>query len=253
MARKPTPQERAFALGVTAGARRGREVEQEEAIRDVAAGLLAEDVTEAVGLLERYGNRALSYIATAARTVWPSRWKLALSPYILRLMRRAEITTDRGPVTLGFDVKSPKLAAYFDGYVDRLGRDLSETSRQNVEHVIREALDEGLSIPDTTVRLRERVGELNANRATLIAQNEIHRAAITASEIQARESKIVKSRTWLSASDNRVRPAHIALNGTTVGLDEPFPGDIQSPADEVRCRCTLVFNVDLEAIRGKSA
>lgn len=243
MARKPTPQEKAFALGVLAGARRGRQVEQEVAIRDVAAGLLAEDVTEAVGLFERYGNRALSYIANAAKTLWVDRWKRTLGPYILRVMRGAELTTDRGPVTLGFDVKSPENGEFFDNYMLRLSTEVTDTTRERLEGVIRKAVDEGLGIPETARRISEVGDEFQGYRSVLIARTELLNASRGVAHIAAKNSSVVSGKKWVTAGDNRVRDEHKVLNGVEVALGEDFPnGEGQYPTRPM-CRCTLIYSI----------
>lgn len=251
MARKPSPEERAFALGVLAGARRGRQAEQEEAIRDVAAGLLAEDVTEAVGLVEKHGGGALSYIANTAREVWPARWRAALGPLVMRVMRAAKLITDRGPVELSFDLKNPKLAQYFAGYMVELSGGVTETTREKVTDAIQAGLDAGEGIPEIAERVRLAGEEFSAYRSELIGRTEALRAHNGASLIQARESGVVKGKVWTATADSLTRPEHRALNGVEVPIDEPFPNGLLHPS-EPNCRCTLTYNLDLEALKGRA-
>ena len=61
----------------------------------------------------------------------------------------------------------------------------------------------------------------------------------------------VSQKEWLSTTDARCRPSHVAANGQIVGMDEPFnvgeylmmhPGDMElgAPVSEiVNCRCTM--------------
>lgn len=62
-------------------------------------------------------------------------------------------------------------------------------------------------------------------------------------------------RIWRTASDKRVRDSHSAMEGQSVGLDEPFttgdgvqlmyPGDEGAPAEEViNCRCDVEIRID---------
>lgn len=57
-------------------------------------------------------------------------------------------------------------------------------------------------------------------------------------------------RTWRSVQDSRTRDSHLAMDGQTVGMDEPFvapsgeelmyPGDPSaSPGERINCRCTI--------------
>lgn len=250
MARKPTPEERIFAAGFATGARRGRQVEREEAIRDVAAGLLADDVSDAVRLVEKHGaKKAGGIILEAAKTSWPTRWRTALGPLVLRVMHEAEIVTDRGPLRLGFDVKSPKLAAYFDGYMIELSGGVTETTREKVTNVIREGLDAGEGIPEIAGRVRLAGEEFSAYRSELIGRTETLNASRGSSHIQARESGVVKSKRWITAGDARVREEHVALDGSEVGLDESFANGEVYPSSPM-CRCSIIYNVDMEILRG---
>lgn len=67
----------------------------------------------------------------------------------------------------------------------------------------------------------------------------------------AEKKSIVKK--WITVGDDKVRPAHMAVNGITVGSDEFFivkneqlrhPGDRQSGAsleNVINCRCTALY------------
>lgn len=256
--RQRQQQEKALEALLTRAAQAGVEQGRQESflsiLTRIARRLLLADARDAARMvLEEGPQTAIRRLGRLAGDVWAGRWQESLGPILEEVMDTTPLQTDRGPVRLGFDLASPALGEYFAGYVDRLGRDLSETSRGNAEKVIREATAEGLSVPDTADRLQERLGEINRSRAELISRNELHRASVSASEIQACNSGVVQSRTWLSSADERVRPAHRVLNGVTVGLDEEFPGGIRSPAEEVACRCTLIFGINLDAVRRRAA
>jgi HK97 family phage portal protein len=66
--------------------------------------------------------------------------------------------------------------------------------------------------------------------------------------IVAAEQNDVRSKTWVTTAANP-RPSHAAMDGETVGLNEPFsngtngPGDFSGGADEVAgCTCDLQFS-----------
>jgi hypothetical protein len=94
-----------------------------------------------------------------------------------------------------------------------------------------------------------------ANRARVIAITEVTRAygaGTTAAGLeQSRVTGRLLQKRWRSEHDSRVRSTHVAIDGVTIPLYQPFnvggypmlfPGDPQGPADEVvNCRCDLVI------------
>lgn len=261
---------RALASQRREGREEGAQAEREELLRQTAARLLADDVEDAVGLLEANGAASLAMIGAAAREAWPTRWRRELGPIIHRIMDSAPIPTNRGPVRLSFDLANPRLADHFDGYMVRLSGQVTDTTAKEITDLIRQGMDEGKSVENLKRDLRgylgydptpadgekltkeERLRNARANRrARLIAQNETHSASVSASDIQARESGVVSTQTWLTAGDSRVRPEHSALSNTTVGIDEEFPGGLH-PASEIGCRCVILYGVNMDAVRGRA-
>jgi hypothetical protein len=94
-----------------------------------------------------------------------------------------------------------------------------------------------------------------ANRARVIAITEVTRAygaGTTAAGLeQSRVTGRLLQKRWRSSHDSRVRSTHVAVDGVTIPLYQPFnvggypmlfPGDPMGPADEVvGCRCDLVI------------
>ena len=104
-------------------------------------------------------------------------------------------------------------------------------------------------------------------RGEVIARTEalrsVHEGATAAYE-QAIASGVLDAdaltRTWITASDERVRGSHSFMHGQQRLIDQPFvsgagnrlrwPGDIDAPGSEtIQCRCVLTtqFTVDAEA------
>lgn len=238
---------RALSEGLKAGEKRAYERVLFAAAEEVL-GLEVDDVERFIR--EAGTEKALPLITEAATTVWPAKYRERLSPVLSAMMRAA--TSSATPVLGSFTLANPRIAGYFKGYLEELGRGLSETSRETATGLIRTGLEEGLSNPDVARRIREKLPEVNANRATLIARTETTRAANGASLIQAKESGVVKGKTWIATNDSRTRAEHRAMHGETVGVDEPFSNGLQSPG-EPNCRCTTTFVIDFEALEGKTA
>lgn len=118
---------------------------------------------------------------------------------------------------------------------------------------LEKAARDGLSIPQTAVRLRTIAPEFTALRATMIARTEI----IAASNLGARAGAIATGRplnhVWIATPGPRTRPSHISANGQTRDVNEPFqvggqslmfPGDSSLGASAwnlVNCRCSIGF------------
>ena len=128
----------------------------------------------------------------------------------------------------------------FDRTVARSIRDGEPLTREQIERM--------------TGRYRERyiryraevIGRTEAQRSTHEGVEEMYRQAIDSGQLDPRSVR----RTWQTASDERVRSSHGALNGqerligeTWQGQDGTlrFPGDPQAPPSEtIQCRCVIV-------------
>lgn len=124
---------------------------------------------------------------------------------------------------------------------------------------ITDGVNEGESVSGIAQRVDDVLttsgSERWANRARVIAITETTRAygaAVTAAGLeQSRITGRLLRKRWRTEHDDRVRPAHRAVDGITLPLYQPFlvggyplmfPGDPNGPADEVvNCRCDLVI------------
>ena len=91
------------------------------------------------------------------------------------------------------------------------------------------------------------------DRADVIAENDAA-AVIAYDELAEAVENGFVFKTWHGMLDKRERKSHVAMEGTTIPIDEPFdvngsqmmmPGDDSlgaSPAEIVNCRCWLTFS-----------
>lgn len=90
------------------------------------------------------------------------------------------------------------------------------------------------------------VANTEALRAVHAGEQEMWEQAVASGQV-ARDDVVA---VWRTASDEKVRPSHAAMNGQARSLGQPFrsgagnallyPGDPDAPAgDTVRCRCVL--------------
>lgn len=180
------------------------------------------------------------------------------------LARIAGVTTSE-ILGVSFDVSH----TVAQGMLDKLGlraADIAQELRVPVAAAIAEGWAKGLSVPHTADLIRSRVTSLSPARAEMLARTDLIGLSNGAGQIavqqlneaseKAGQPKVIKTKTWLSAGDGRVRPTHEEANGQTVPIDQPYsvggfslmyPGDPSGPSDEViRCRCTETFNEEVD-------
>lgn len=129
---------------------------------------------------------------------------------------------------------------------------IGETTLKHVRTVLEEAVREGYSIERTVGFMKDKFGEINAQRARVIALTEIVSASNAGSYAGAKSTGLKMNKEWLATRDSRTRSSHMGVDGQTVDIEEDFtvngaklayPGDPRGPAGEViQCRCTQVYN-----------
>jgi SPP1 gp7 family putative phage head morphogenesis protein len=132
---------------------------------------------------------------------------------------------------------------------------ISTTMADMVAGLIIDMVRQGKSTKRIAAELAKRAPELGKKRSMVIARTETHNAAMAGVEAALKYKNIkVGSKTWVAINDNRTRPSHVAVGGTTVPFDEPFsvggaqmmrPGDasLGAGAEEiVNCRCSILYH-----------
>jgi phage portal protein BeeE len=154
---------------------------------------------------------------------------------------------------IAFDLVDEAAVAYARQHAGTSVAGITKTTRKRLAGVIAEAIENGTSLAD----LRRTIGDLTdgkgrtlfgADRAGLIAETEV--TAVTngaarksMSDFQASDPGALVEKSWLSARDDRVRPAHVDLDdGKYIPIDDAFANGLQEPG-EPRCRCTALYRV----------
>ena len=112
--------------------------------------------------------------------------------------------------------------------------------------------NDGLSVEETGVALRNTVIGMGVYRANLISRTEVHRVASFANEAVAENMKIDGTvKEWVAIQDNRTRVSHSIASGQRVDLKEFFvvggerlkyPGDPRGSAgNTINCRCASIY------------
>lgn len=135
--------------------------------------------------------------------------------------------------------------------------DISSTSADLSKRAVAAGIDAGMSPKQIARLVRNSVGgDVAPWRADMIARTETASAynfasLETAKELQDNVGVLMK--TWVAATDERVRETHAAIDGKTIPMDEDFtvgesqlsfPGDpTGDPSEVINCRCTLVYEL----------
>lgn len=141
---------------------------------------------------------------------------------------------------------------------------VATTTQRAIAKVIEAAVNEGLGVSEISSRIqREAGGEINRNRATLIARTETIAAMNKGRRLSMHTSNLLWNKRWVDTPDNRTRLSHrLIAEQDWRGLDEPYwlvnnvgrlepadcPGDPRLSAENVcNCRCTEIYEVQRDA------
>lgn len=88
----------------------------------------------------------------------------------------------------------------------------------------------------------------NFNKAGVMAKTEVNTAANLGMELAAEEHG-AETKTWITRRDERVREAHIAIDGQKRPINDPYSNGLQYPGDPagiasevINCRCFQIFS-----------
>lgn len=129
---------------------------------------------------------------------------------------------------------------------------------------ISQGLLAGESYSDIAYRIEQSVG-FGAAKARRVARTEGHRAQVQGRMDSAKEAAKHANlkKMWDGTLDSRVRKAHRKLDGTVIEMDEKFvssaggkgvaPGLMFNAADDINCRCSVLYLVNGEKPEVKRA
>ena len=144
------------------------------------------------------------------------------------------------------------LAQYINGNVATLVTEINETTREAIQNDILFSVNNNLSLPETSNKLRNTLIGMGLWRASLIARTEVHRTASWANEQTAVQMNIAgTTKEWVSVQDERTRITHAFADGQQVDINGKFevggsllkyPGDpAGGPEETINCRCVVVY------------
>ncbi len=174
-----------------------------------------------------------------------------LSSILSQEARDALLKIDADPNA--WTIESPTAQDYLKAGVLKLATGMTDTVTTDVRTAIAEGLDAGEGITEITDRIKN-LTVFSNKRAETIALTETHRASSYA-ELQAfKSSKVVVSKIWYTAEDERTCPLCEPMHGVEVPLNAPFltlsemesvgvpnyDGSIKTPMMHPRCRCVMI-------------
>ncbi|WAG75196.1 phage portal protein [Clostridium estertheticum] len=155
-------------------------------------------------------------------------------------------------VNISFDLHNPMVTEYLDEYCGKQITNINATTESSIRDQLKAGELDGESIPKLCDRIGKYFDDTEQYRTERIARTEVIGASNNAALMGYKQSGVVDKKQWLTALDERTRPAHTEADGQGVGLDEKFivdgeemdcPGD-GSAENVINCRCTLIAKFD---------
>ncbi len=165
-------------------------------------------------------------------------WAEFVFPFIEEFTRLAGVEA-MGMVNpdKGFEM-TPAINKILKKRAEQFGLSVNTTTREKITR----AIDDGLIAGESMIEISNRVNDVYSEypdwRSDLIARTE-STAANNEGFIEAyKQSDVATHKEWIATKDDRVRDAHLAIDGEIVPVDKAFSNGLQYP-QEPNCRCVL--------------
>ncbi len=178
-------------------------------------------------------------------------WTVAIEKLTFNIVEH--FGSEIAPETLGkqhiiFDPTHQLIRAWIVKHAAESVKSILDTNLADVRAVILAGVDEGLTVPQISKRLRDFYSDRSSMKAMRVARTEVTQSAGYAQHESAAQGGVMHKHQWLSSRDDRVRDSHISLDGEEKMLNEPYsnglmyPGDPSGdPAETIQCRCVEMF------------
>ena len=153
------------------------------------------------------------------------------------------------------------LEQYTTLYIDEMSDEIAKTNAREMQKLVADGLNEGLSIDDISRKIETSTG-FNAKRGTLIARTEATRSHGNASLQSIKDSNsygVKTKKSWIGNTDQYTRPSHLGLirdyskkedaidvndyfvinSGPNRGSKSLTPGGFREAAEVCNCRCAI--------------
>jgi hypothetical protein len=153
-------------------------------------------------------------------------------------------------IGLSFHLQNPHAQAVIARRAGYLVQHVTETTRDAIRAAVTTGRAQGMGVRQIAQLIEETTfGAIGKARALTIARTETVGALNAGAYEAALQAGVMRSKTWLTQADDRVRDTHSALHGKRVPIDAvfgnglPYPHADGAPASEVvHCRCSLLYH-----------
>lgn len=156
---------------------------------------------------------------------------------------------------LNFDLKNPRAVAYFKEFKSRLKNDLDSTTKERIETIITQGLEDGVSYDVIARMIKQEFASFAKppkggpkhirTRAQLVAVTELgdsYAAGSIGMVRGAMGSGLQFEKAWLTSRDSRVSDG--CRENAAIGwipIDTPFPSGHDHPTRFPGCRCDILL------------
>jgi SPP1 gp7 family putative phage head morphogenesis protein len=182
-------------------------------------------------------SAVLADAGNAAATHLPNK------PIMAQLAAKRNAAKVKGGIELAFDETNPAALEWADAYAAELIKDISATTRSQIQDYIVRAFTEGIAPKDAAKDLLDIIGD--SSRAETIARTETMNASL---EGQRQMWDQAIEQGYLTGNESREWIANVGacddceeLNGTTAPLDGAYDssfGPVDGPPLHPNCRCS---------------
>lgn len=147
------------------------------------------------------------------------------------------------------DFENPYFQDFFEQRAQKFAKRINETTYKQLKQTLLEGLKKGESETKLAERVEKTMTLSKRQRAATIARTETF-STLNQALSKTYEENGIQYKEWLTARDERVRPAHAEADGQIVRINEPFmvggeylmqPGDPSGSAkNTINCRCISI-------------
>jgi len=226
---------------------------------------LAKTVRQVADAYEKRGEIAISQAIDDRRAqmaqAFAANYQSVASFFGKRILKEAKSHHGADVTKAGImDIFNNALQLFITQWVARRVTQIDRTTENQIRTLIRNAIDDGLSVPEIGKQIRDYAVPMSATRANIIARTETHTAANFGAQQGAQLTGLKMRKEWVSAQDERTRTTppdefdHADVDGQVVDMNDSFtvsgeqlmfPGDPSASAGNlINCRCAVVYLTD---------
>lgn len=217
-------------------------------IADIVRTLLTDAVHKSVESKARGKDSALRAVSDYLAKESNRLWMRTVQPAFIKGAERA-VAVASADSGVRYTVMHPFALKFAQKNAAQSISEVSKTTKRLVHDIISAGLEENRSTAEIAQLIHEATGFSKA-RARLIARTEsttiFSGAPVEALSAYSKSSDRVFFKTWFGVMDEKERDEHVAMEGETVLIDEPFSNGLLYPS-EPNCRCHVITHEGVDA------